>query len=92
MNCRRITGTRSWGELGLSAGELDRWRDTTRKMRVMFTSDGMLAQFDGYDQFEEFDFAGYRGHVPAMSRCASHPHGQGGEAAAGAGRERGVRF
>jgi len=27
---------------------------------MVFTSDGVLAQFDGYDQLEEFDFAGYR--------------------------------
>jgi alpha,alpha-trehalase len=58
-------------ELGLGDGELDRWRDITTKMRVVFTADGMLAQFEGYDQLEEFDFAGYRaryGNVRRLDR------------------------
>ena len=56
------------GELGLSADELDRWRDITKKMRVIFTPDGMLAQFEGYDQLEEFDFAGYRARYGNIRR------------------------
>jgi trehalose/maltose hydrolase-like predicted phosphorylase/beta-phosphoglucomutase-like phosphatase (HAD superfamily) len=56
------------GELGLSAGELDRWRDITKKMRVVFTPDGILAQFEGYDQLEEFDFAGYRARYGDIRR------------------------
>jgi alpha,alpha-trehalase len=56
------------GELGLSAGELERWRDITRKMRVVFTRDGVLAQFEGYDQLEEFDFAGYRARYGDIRR------------------------
>jgi trehalose/maltose hydrolase-like predicted phosphorylase/beta-phosphoglucomutase-like phosphatase (HAD superfamily) len=56
------------GELGLSAGELDRWRDITRKMRVVFNPDGVLAQFEGYDQLEEFDFAGYRARYGDIRR------------------------
>jgi len=56
------------GELGLGAEELDRWRDITKKMRVVFTPDGMLAQFEGYDQLEEFDFAGYRARYGNIRR------------------------
>jgi len=56
------------GELGLSAGEQDRWRHITKKMRVVFTEDGLLAQFDGYDQLEEFDFAGYRARYGNIRR------------------------
>ncbi len=55
-------------ELGLSAGELDRWREITTKMRIVFTRDGMLAQFEGYDQLEEFDFAGYRARYGNIRR------------------------
>ncbi len=55
-------------DFGLSAGELDRWRDITKKMRVVFTSDGLLAQFEGYDQLEEFDFAGYRARYGNIHR------------------------
>jgi trehalose/maltose hydrolase-like predicted phosphorylase len=56
------------GELALGDGELDRWRDITTKMRVVFTPDGMLAQFEGYDQLEEFDFAGYRARYGNIRR------------------------
>jgi len=56
------------GELGVRASELDRWRDITRKMRVVFTPDGLLAQFEGYDQLEEFDFAGYRARYGNIRR------------------------
>jgi len=55
-------------DLGLGAGELDRWRDITKKMRVVFTAGGMLAQFEGYDQLEEFDFAGYRARYGNIRR------------------------
>jgi len=56
------------GELGLGPGELDRWRDITKNMRVAFTPDGLLAQFDGCDQLEEFDFAGYRARYGDIRR------------------------
>ena len=55
-------------ELGLSAGELDRWRDITKKMRVLFTPDGVLAQFEGYDRLEKFDFAGYHARYGNIRR------------------------
>lgn len=55
-------------ELGLTVSELDRWRDITRKMRVVFTAGGLLAQFDGYDRLEEFDFAGYRARYGNIRR------------------------
>ncbi|HEU5416355.1 MAG TPA: glycosyl hydrolase family 65 protein, partial [Streptosporangiaceae bacterium] len=55
-------------ELGVGDGELDRWRDITRKMRIVFTTGGLLAQFEGYDQLEEFDFVGYRARYGNIRR------------------------
>lgn len=55
-------------ELGLSDGELARWRDIARKMRVAFTPGGLISQFEGYDQLKEFDFAGYRGRYGNIRR------------------------
>jgi trehalose/maltose hydrolase-like predicted phosphorylase/beta-phosphoglucomutase-like phosphatase (HAD superfamily) len=58
-------------ELRLGAEELDRWRDITRKMRVIFHDDGVLAQFEGYDRLREFDWEGYRakyGNVQRLDR------------------------
>jgi trehalose/maltose hydrolase-like predicted phosphorylase/beta-phosphoglucomutase-like phosphatase (HAD superfamily) len=58
-------------ELSLGQDELDRWRDITRKMRVVFHDDGVLSQFEGYDRLEEFDWEGYRakyGNIQRLDR------------------------
>jgi trehalose/maltose hydrolase-like predicted phosphorylase/beta-phosphoglucomutase-like phosphatase (HAD superfamily) len=47
-------------ELTVRDEEQDRWRDMTRKMKVVFHGDGVLSQFEGYEQLEEFDWEGYR--------------------------------
>jgi len=47
-------------ELTIRDEELDRWRDITRKMIVVFHADGVLSQFEGYEQLREFDWEGYR--------------------------------
>src|SRR2546426_11497173 len=47
-------------ELTIRDEELDRWREITRKMTVVFHADGVLSQFEGYEQLLEFDWEGYR--------------------------------
>jgi trehalose/maltose hydrolase-like predicted phosphorylase/beta-phosphoglucomutase-like phosphatase (HAD superfamily) len=47
-------------ELRISDVELDRWRDIAGKMRVVFHADGVLSQFEGYEDLPEFDWEGYR--------------------------------
>jgi trehalose/maltose hydrolase-like predicted phosphorylase len=47
-------------ELTIRDQELDRWREITAKMKVVFHADGVLTQFEGYEQLEEFDWEGYR--------------------------------
>ena len=58
-------------ELAIRDEELDRWRDITRKMIVVFHADGVLTQFEGYEQLPEFDWAGYReryGNIQRLDR------------------------
>jgi alpha,alpha-trehalase len=58
-------------ELTIRDAELDRWRDITRKMKVVFHADGVLTQFEGYEQLREFDWEGYRekyGNVQRLDR------------------------
>jgi trehalose/maltose hydrolase-like predicted phosphorylase/beta-phosphoglucomutase-like phosphatase (HAD superfamily) len=58
-------------ELAIRDDELDRWRDITAKMKVVFHADGVLTQFEGYEQLEEFDWAGYReryGNIQRLDR------------------------
>ncbi|MBA2663321.1 MAG: glycoside hydrolase family 65 protein [Bradymonadaceae bacterium] len=47
-------------KIGLSDSEIARWEQITCKMRICFHGDGIISQFEGYDQLEEFDWAGYR--------------------------------
>jgi len=55
-------------ELTVSDEELDQWRNITRKMKVVFHADGVLTQFEGYEQLPEFDWEGYRGKYGNIQR------------------------
>jgi alpha,alpha-trehalase len=46
--------------LGLKIREIDRWHEISRKLRVPFHDDGIISQFEGYENLEEFDWQGYR--------------------------------
>lgn len=46
--------------LSIEPSELDRWRDITEKMFVPFHGDGIISQFEGYEDLEELDWDGYR--------------------------------
>jgi trehalose/maltose hydrolase-like predicted phosphorylase/beta-phosphoglucomutase-like phosphatase (HAD superfamily) len=58
-------------ELMVRDDELDRWRDIARKMKVVFHADGVLTQFEGYEQLREFDWKGYEekyGNIQRLDR------------------------
>jgi trehalose/maltose hydrolase-like predicted phosphorylase/beta-phosphoglucomutase-like phosphatase (HAD superfamily) len=58
-------------ELAIRDQELERWRDITRKMKVVFHADGVLTQFEGYEDLLEFDWEGYReryGNIGRLDR------------------------
>jgi alpha,alpha-trehalase len=60
-----------WDKLGLRREELERWEDITRKMRVVFHDDGIISQFEGYEQLKEFDWQRYRercGNIHRLDR------------------------
>jgi len=46
--------------LDLDREELEHWDEVSRKMRIVFHDDGIISQFENYDQLEEFDWDGYR--------------------------------
>jgi len=46
--------------MGLSPEERERWYEISRKLRVPFHDDGIISQFEGYEDLEEFDWDGYR--------------------------------
>ncbi|MFQ5903677.1 MAG: glycoside hydrolase family 65 protein, partial [Candidatus Binatia bacterium] len=58
-------------ELDLREEEIEHWKDITRKMTVPFHGDGIISQFEGYDQLEEFDWEHYRkkyGNIGRLDR------------------------
>jgi trehalose/maltose hydrolase-like predicted phosphorylase len=46
--------------LGLSAKEIARWSDISRRMYVPFHDDGIISQFEGYEELRELDWEDYR--------------------------------
>jgi alpha,alpha-trehalase len=49
-----------WERLGLQRTEVDHWEVITRKMKIPFHGDGIISQFEGYEDLEELDWEGYR--------------------------------
>ncbi len=54
--------------LGLTNEEIENWRDISRRMRVVFHADGIISQFEGYEQLKEFDWDGYRAKYGKIAR------------------------
>jgi alpha,alpha-trehalase len=46
--------------LEVSEEEIARWDEISRKLRICFHGDGIISQFERYDELEEFDWEGYR--------------------------------
>ncbi|MDX6677295.1 MAG: hypothetical protein QOE31_1347 [Solirubrobacteraceae bacterium] len=47
-------------KIGLSDEEIARWGEMSRKMYIPFHDDGIISQFEGYDELEELDWDDYR--------------------------------
>nr|WP_295540298.1 glycosyl hydrolase family 65 protein [uncultured Thiohalocapsa sp.] len=47
-------------QLGITPDERDHWDTVSRKLRVCFHGDGIISQFEGFEQLQELDWAGYR--------------------------------
>ena len=48
--------------------ELARWREMSRKMFVPFHDDGIISQFEGYEELEELDWEDYRARYGNIQR------------------------
>jgi trehalose/maltose hydrolase-like predicted phosphorylase len=47
-------------DLEVTDGEIAQWEEIGRKMFVPFQDGGIISQFEGYEDLEEFDWEGYR--------------------------------
>ncbi len=54
--------------MGLSDGEISTWREMSRKMFVPFHGEGIISQFEGYEDLEELDWDGYRSRYGNIQR------------------------
>jgi trehalose/maltose hydrolase-like predicted phosphorylase len=54
--------------MSLRDDELRRWREMSRKMFVPFHDDGIISQFEGYEDLEELDWDGYRAEYGNIQR------------------------
>ncbi len=54
--------------IGLDLEETDYWYDISRKLRVPFHGEGIISQFEGYADLEEFDWEGYRAKYGDIQR------------------------
>lgn len=55
-------------KLSLKPEELLRWRDISRKMRIVFHDDNIISQFEGYGELEEFDWKTYEKKYESIHR------------------------
>ncbi|MGF0319150.1 beta-phosphoglucomutase family hydrolase [Nocardia fluminea] len=58
-----------WDRLQLTAEEPVRWDRVSRRLRVPFHRDGIISQFQGYEDLHEFDWDAYRatyGHIERL--------------------------
>jgi alpha,alpha-trehalase len=57
--------------LGLEERDVERWDEVSRKLRVHFHGDGIISQFQGYEELEEIDWDDLRdrhGNVQRLDR------------------------
>jgi trehalose/maltose hydrolase-like predicted phosphorylase len=54
--------------LAISPEELGLWEDMSRRMFVPFHDDGIISQFEGYEQLKELDWDGYRARYGNIQR------------------------
>jgi trehalose/maltose hydrolase-like predicted phosphorylase len=58
-------------KIGLSDNEVQMWKDMSHRMFVPFHGDGIISQFEGYEELEELDWEAYRtkyGNIQRLDR------------------------
>jgi trehalose/maltose hydrolase-like predicted phosphorylase len=58
-------------KIGLSENEVNLWKDMSHKMFVPFHDDGIISQFEGYEELEELDWKSYHtkyGNIQRLDR------------------------
>ncbi len=67
-------------KLGLGDEEIETWKKMSAKMYVPFHGDGIISQFEGYDELEELDWDAYRAKHDNIQRLDRILRAEGDEA------------
>nr|WP_281276420.1 trehalose-phosphatase [Dictyobacter kobayashii] len=57
--------------IGLTNQEIELWKEMSRKMYIPFHADGVISQFEGWEELEELDWDAYRreyGNIQRLDR------------------------
>ena len=57
-----------WNRLRLRPDEVGRWQHIAPRLRVPFHADGVISQFEGYEDLAEFDWQAYRDRYGNIGR------------------------
>ena len=63
--------------MGIDDEELAQWRDMSRRMFVPFHDDGIISQFEGYEDLAELDWDAYRAKYGNIQRLDRILHAEG---------------
>jgi trehalose/maltose hydrolase-like predicted phosphorylase len=55
-------------KIGLTEDEIQAWQDMSRKMFVPFHGEGIISQFEGYEDLQELDWEAYRAKYSTIQR------------------------
>lgn len=67
-------------DLDLTASEIARWDDISRKMYIPFHDEGIISQFEGYEKLPELDWDAYRARYSNIQRLDLILEGEGDSA------------
>lgn len=67
-------------QLGLSAEDFARWSDISRRMLVPFHGNGIISQFEGYEDLPDLDWDDYRSRYSNIQRLDLILEGEGDSA------------
>lgn len=75
LNLRHVLPEQDWENLRenlrIEKGELIKFQKMSQRMKLVFHGDGILSQFEGYENLKEFDWEGYKkkyGNIRRLDR------------------------
>ena len=75
LNLQHVLPEQDWEnlrqKLGIEDRELDIWQKMSRRMKLVFHEDGIISQFEGYENLKEFNWDRYKkryGNIQRLDR------------------------